>query len=124
MPQVRDVSSGIRELKVSRAGTRVAQESFVTTRIVLSCLLISAFLVAKNANAASKEPAKKAPAVVIHSRRGDKPVETGKNVAISRVNGGTIVGRLESVKKGTVEVTTSKARLRIAESDITDAANF
>lgn len=105
-------------------GTYVALRFLVTTRMLLSCVLVSAFLFAKDAGAASKQPPKKAPAVVIHSRRGDKPVETGKKVAITRVNGGTVVGTLESVKKGTVEVTTSKARLRIAESDITDAANY
>ena len=96
----------------------------MTIRLVLSCLLASAFLFSTNADAAGKPAPKKAPGVVIHSRGGDKPVETGKKIAISRVNGGTVVGTLESVRKGTVEVTTSKARVRIAESDITDAANF
>lgn len=81
---------------------------------------------------ATRSPAKKSAAIakassntrVIHSRGGDKSVELRRNIAITGRNGRTVVGTLLDVKAGFVDVKTSSAKVRMAESDVVDAATY
>lgn len=81
---------------------------------------------------AVRSPAKKSAATakassntrVIHSRGGDKSVELRQNIAITGRNGRTVVGTLLDVKAGFVDVKTSSAKIRMAESDVVDAATY
>ena len=61
---------------------------------------------------------------VIHARKGDKPVTVNANIAITRADGKTLVGKLVNVNGGFVDVKTSDSQLRIAESDVVDAATY
>ena len=61
---------------------------------------------------------------VIHSRNGDKPVFLNANIALTRADGKTLVGKLLGVVDGFVDVKTSDSHVRIAENDVVDAATY
>lgn len=76
--------------------------------------------VAKKAPAPARDSAER----VIHSRKGDKPVRVNANIALTRADGKTLVGKLVGVDGGFVDVKTGDAQLRIAETDVVDAATY
>jgi len=61
---------------------------------------------------------------VIHTLSGNKSVLVNKNVAVTRQNGKTVIGKLVEVKSGTVDVLAKGKHVRIAEGDVKDASNY
>jgi len=74
--------------------------------------------------AAKKASARNSSERVIHSRHGDKPVTLNANIALTRADGKTLVGKLLGVDGGFVNVKTADAQMKISESDVLDAATY
>lgn len=61
---------------------------------------------------------------VIRTQSGDKPVAIGEQVALTRMDGSSVVGTLLRVEGGVVEMKGDSGRARVPEKDIFDAAAF